>query len=209
MVNRPSTFSGIINSIISLLPRFSSKQTNDNIASEKQIQIVIETSNAETFNHNDNAILNVCTDTIADVDVSDFANISPDTVHHEHHDNTSQHKNLFHNSIKNEMFSYYNRIVIGPFKEFFQSINTNNLAEVLQALKELNFVLANRAPELASHYYMALEPQQIIAEEVPNLVRDHLNCTTTYNPEHSIRGRPHSRGNQHHQYSQQSLLLLR
>ena len=56
---------------------------------------------------------------------------------------------------------------------------------------------------------MQLEPQQITVEEVPNLVRAHLNHTATYNPEHSIRGRPHSRGNQHHQYSWQSLPLLR
>ena len=56
------------------------------------------------------------------------------------------------------MLTHDNRIVIGSFKEFFLSINTNNLAEVLQALKELNFILANRAPELASHYNMPLEP---------------------------------------------------
>ena len=127
--------------------------------------------------------------------------ISPGTVHHEHHNNMSQHENLFQNSVRNEMLTHYNRIVIGSFKVFFQHANTNNLAEVLQALKELNFILANRAPELASHYNMPLEPQQITAEEVPNLVRAQLNCTTAYNPEHSVRGRPHSRGNQHHQYS--------
>ena len=75
--------------------------------------------------------------------------ISLDAVHHEHHDNTSQHENLFQDSVRNEMLTHYNRIVIGSFKEFFQSINTNNLAEVLQALKELNFVLANKAAELA------------------------------------------------------------
>ena len=106
------------------------------------------------------------------------------------------------------MLTHYNRIVIGSFKEFFQHVNTNNLAEILQALKELNFVLANRGPELASHYSMPLEPQQITGE-VPNLVRAHLNRTTAYNLEHSIRGRPHSRGNQHHWYSQQSLPLPR
>ena len=56
---------------------------------------------------------------------------------------------------------------------------------------------------------MLLEPQQITAEEVPYLVRAHLNHTTVYNLEHSIRGRPCSRGNQHHHYSQQSLPLPR
>ena len=76
------------------------------------------------------------------------------------------------------MLTHYNRTVIGSFKEFFQSINTNNLAEGLQALKELNFMLANRAPELALHYNMALKPHQITAEEVSDLVRAHLNCNT-------------------------------
>ena len=66
---------------------------------------------------------------------------------------------------------------------YFQSINTNNLAEVLQALKELNFMLANRALELAAHYNMALEPHQISAEEVPDLVKAHLHHATAYNPE--------------------------
>ena len=51
-------------------------------------------------------------------------------------------------------------------------------------------MLANRAPELASHYNMSLEPQQITAEEVLNLVRPHLKCNTAYNPEHSVRGKP-------------------
>ena len=80
----------------------------------------------------------------------------------------------------------------------------NNLAEVLQALKELNFVLANRAPELAVHYNMMLEPHQISAEEVPDLVKAHLYYATAYNPDQSIRGRPHSRGNQYYQYNRQS-----
>ena len=98
------------------------------------------------------------------------------------------------------MLTHYNRIVIGCFKDFFQSVNTNNLAEVLQALKELNFMLANRTPELAAHYNMVLELHQISAE-VPDPVKAHLHCNTAYNPEHSIRGIPCSRGNQYHQYS--------
>ena len=56
---------------------------------------------------------------------------------------------------------------------------------------------------------MELEPRQITAEEVPDLVRAHLNWSTAYNPEHSARGRPHFRGNQHHWYSQQSLAIQR
>ena len=89
-----------------------------------------------------------------------------------------------------EMLMHYNQIVIGPLKEFFQSVDTNNLGEVLKALRELNFILANRAPELASHYNMELEIRQITAEEVPNLVRADLNCNRAYNLEHSARGRP-------------------
>ena len=85
----------------------------------------------------------------------------------------------------------------------------NNLAELLQALKELNFMLANRAPELAAHYNMRLEPCQISVEEVHDLVKAHLHHTTAYNPEQSIRGRPCSRGNQYHQYNRQSSPLLR
>ena len=55
------------------------------------------------------------------------------------------------------MLTHYDIIVIGSFKEFFHSVNTNNLAEVLQTLKESNFMLANRVPELTLHYDMALE----------------------------------------------------
>ena len=134
------------------------------------MQTIIEASNTEAFNNNSNADLNVSTDTIADVDVPDLAYLSPNAVHHKSCNSLSQHKNLFQNSVRNEMLTHYNRIVIGSFKEFFQSINTNNLAEVLQALKELNFVLANRTPEQASHYNMPLEPQQISVEEVPKLL---------------------------------------
>ena len=101
------------------------------------------------------------------------------------------------------MLTHYNRIVIGCFKDFLQSVNTNNLAEVLQALKELNFMLATRAPELAAHYGMALEPHQISAE-VPDLVKAYFQYNTAYNPEHSIRGIPPSRGNQYHWYNRHS-----
>ena len=107
------------------------------------------------------------------------------------------------------MLTHYNRIVIGSFKEFFLSINTNNLAEVLQALKELNIMLANRGPELAAHYNMVLEDVKLQQKKFLNLLGVHLHHRTAYNPEHSFRGRPHSRGNQYHQYSWQSSLLPR
>ena len=201
LANSPSTFSSIINSVISIFPRFSSKQTDPNKHKSKhQVQSIIKASNLETLSNNGNKSINVSTDTIPEVDTSDLVDLSSDAVHHDAHDNPSLHKDLFQNSIRNKMLSHYNRIVIGCFKDFFQSVNTNNLAEVLQALKELNFLLGNRVPELAAHYNMALELHQISAEEVPDLVRAHLYCNTAYNPEHSVRGRPHSRGNQYHQY---------
>ena len=56
---------------------------------------------------------------------------------------------------------------------------------------------------------MPLEPHQITAEQVPNIVKAHLLCNSAYNLEHSIRGRPHSQGNQYHWHSQQSSLPLR
>ena len=162
LANSPCTFSSIISSVLNLLPRFSGKETN---SSKNQVQPVIKVFN------NGNKDLNISTNTIADVDVSDVEDISSDAVHHEMHDNQFLHENLFQDSVRNEMLTHYNRIVIGSFKEFFQSINTNTLAEVLQALKELNSMLANRAPELAAHYNMPLEPHQITAEEVLDLVR--------------------------------------
>ena len=63
----------------------------------------------------------------------------------------------------NEMLSHYNHIVIGCFKDIFQTVDTNNLPAVLQALKELNFILANRGPELSAHYDFPLEPWQVSA----------------------------------------------
>ena len=132
MANSPSTFSSIINSVIGLFPRFSSKQTNsDKCKSIHQAQSIIEVSNSETLCNNGNKGINVSTDTISEVDVSDLVDLSSDAVHHDAHDNPSLCNDLFQNSIRNEMLSHYNRIVIGCFKDFFQSIDTNNLAEVL------------------------------------------------------------------------------
>ena len=207
LANSPRTFSGIINSIISLLPRFHSKQTNSSNTNTKiknKKQTVIEAANTG----NSNVDLNVSSDTIVDMDVSDFEHLSANVVHHESNHNASPPKNLFPDSVIYEMLTHYNHIIIGSFKEFFQHVDMNNLAEVLKVLRELNFILANRAPELASYYNMELEQRQITAEEVPNLVRAHLNWNTAYNVEYSAR-RPHSRGNQHHGYSQQLLPIPR
>ena len=59
-----------------------------------------------------------------------------------------------------EMLNHYNHIVVGSFKEIFQGVDTNNLPAVLQALEELNFIPANRAPELTVHYGFPLESYQ-------------------------------------------------
>ena len=180
LANSPGTLSSIINSVIGLFARFSSKEPKSNKHKNKnQVQSIIKASNTEALNNNVNNGLNDSRDTIANVDVSDLAGPSSNAVHHDAHDNPSLHENLFQDSVRNEILAHYNRIVIGYFKEFFQFINTNKLAEVLQALKELNSMLANRAPKLVAHYNMALEPCQITAEEVPDLVRAHLHCNTT------------------------------
>ena len=101
LVNSSSTFSSIINSVISLLPRFSSKQTNSNKHTNKnQVQSIIKASKTEAFNNNGNTDLKVSTDTIADVDISDLVYPSPDVVHHKMHNNPSPHRNLFQDSIR-------------------------------------------------------------------------------------------------------------
>ena len=158
----------------------------------------------EVTNTDSKVEINISSDTITDLDVLNFEHLNAGKVHPKSHHNLSPHENLFSGTVTNEMLTQYNCIVIGSFKEFFQHVNMNSLAEVFKALRELNFVLANRAPELASYYNMELEPRQITAEEVPDLVRAHLNRNTAYNTEYSTRRRPCSRGNQHHWYSQQS-----
>ena len=129
---------------------------------EDQEQSAPEASTIETIcttNSSKGMDLSNNANTIPEDDVSDLANLSTDiSIHHDAQDAASHQGNLFQNCTCNEMLSHYNRVIIGCFKDIFQSVNTNNLAEVLQALKELNFMLANRAPELAAHYNMPLEP---------------------------------------------------
>ena len=94
LANSPSTFSSIINSVIGLFPRFSSKQTNsDKQLSKHQAQSIIEAS--ETLSNNANKGINVSTDTIPEVDVSDLVDLSSDAVHHNAHVNPSLHDDLF------------------------------------------------------------------------------------------------------------------
>ena len=132
-MNSPNTFSSIINSVIGLFPRFNNRQNNSaKHKDEHQTQSVIEASNFKTLcNTNGNKGINVSANTIQEVNVSDLADLSRDTGHHDAHDTPSLHEGLFQNWVQNEMLTHYNGIVIGCFKDFCQSIDTNNLAEVL------------------------------------------------------------------------------
>ena len=99
LANSPSTFSSMINSVIGLFPRFSSKQTDsDKHKSKNQAQSVIEASNSETLHNNSNKGINVSTDTIPEVDVLDLVDLSSDAVHHDVCNNPFPHKDLFQNS---------------------------------------------------------------------------------------------------------------
>ena len=90
----------------------------------------------------------------------------------------------------NEMLNHYNHIVVGSFKEIFQGVDTNNLQAVLQALQELNFILANRAPKPSTHYHFSLEPHQISAEDVPDFISAYLSRPITHPVDDSNRGKP-------------------
>ena len=70
------------------------------------MQSIIEASNTEAFDNNRKKTLTVSTDTIADVNISDFVDMSPDVVHYEMHHNLSLHENLFQDSLRNEMLTH-------------------------------------------------------------------------------------------------------
>ena len=97
--------------------------------------------------HNTSDIVDCHTNVSAQYDThsSDLFPIHTETMLQTHHTH-------------NEMLGHYNQIVIGCFKDIFQMVDTNNLSAVLQVLKELNFILANRAPEFSAHYCFPLEP---------------------------------------------------
>ena len=117
--NSPSTFSSIINSVLGLILRFNNSQ-NDSIKhkGKHQKQSITKASNFKTMHTtNSNKGMNLSTDTIQEV-VSDLADLSMDIGHHDAQDNPSLHKDLFQNSVQNEMLTHYNRIVIGCFKVF-------------------------------------------------------------------------------------------
>ena len=144
-------------------------------------------------------------------DIVDFlANVSAQNDTHSSDPSPIQTETMLQtHCTHNEMFSHYSRIVVGCFKEIFQTVDTNNLTAVLQGLKELNFILANRAPELSAHYGFPLEPQQISADEVPDFISAYLHRPTANPVQHSNRGRPRTRGNQQYRPSRQSLPVPR
>ena len=161
--NSLSTFSNIFISVLGLFPRIGIRQSQvSKHKNEDQEHSATEASTIETIcstNSTKGMDLSNNTDTIPEDDVLDLVNLSTDiSIHHDAQDTASHQGNLFQNCTCNEMLNHYNRVVVGCFKDIFQSVNTNNLAEVLQALKELNFMLANRAPGLAAHYNMLLQP---------------------------------------------------
>ena len=162
--NSPSTFSNILGSVLGLLPRFRKRQSQiDNHKNKDQEQTSAKASTIKmihTISSGNVTELGNNVDTISEGNVSDLTNFcTHKSAHHNMQDAAPYQENLFPNHAQNEMLSPYNRIGIGCFKDIFQSVNMNNLAKILQALKELNFMLANRAPELAAHYNMPLEPQ--------------------------------------------------
>ena len=206
-----STFSNILGSVLGLFPGFWKRQnqTNNSKDVEDKEQAATEASTIKTNNtiHSGKSLeISNNVDAASEDNASDLGNFcTNESVHHDTHDaGFFPTKNIFPNHAHNEMLSHYNCIIIGCFKDIFQSVDTNNLAEVLQTLKELNFMLANRAPELAADYGMPLEPWQLSAKEVPDFVNAYLNKPTAYTIEHSSRGRPRTRGNQHYRYNRQS-----
>ena len=107
------------------------------------------------------------------------------------------------------MLSHYNHIVVGCFTEIFQTVDTNNLPAVLQALKELNFISANRASELSAHYGFSLKSQQVSTQEVPDFISTYLHRPTANSDQHSSRGSPRTRGDQQYRPQRQSLPVPR
>ena len=167
--NCPSTFSNILGSVLGLLPGFHRRQNQTTYSKdEDQEQAASEASTIEMINtvHSGKSLeIGNHVNTASEDNASDLTNFcTNETVHHDMHDvGFSSTKNIFPNHMHNKMLSHYNCILIGCSKDIFQSVDTKNFATVLQVLKELNFMLANRAPDLAAHYGMLLEPCQVSA----------------------------------------------
>ena len=159
--NSPSTFSNILGSVLGLLPGFCKRQNQTTYSKdvEDQEQAATEASIIETINtihSGKSSEISIHVNMASEENASDLANFcTNESIHHDRHDaGFFPTKNIFPNCTHNQMLSHYNHILIGCFKDIFQSVDTNNLTAVLQALKELNFMLANRAPELEAHYGM-------------------------------------------------------
>ena len=84
LTNSPSTFSSVINSVLGLFLRFINRQNNSNKhKDEHQKQSITKASNFKTIhNTNGNKGMNLSTDTIQEVDVSDLVDLSMDIGHH-------------------------------------------------------------------------------------------------------------------------------
>ena len=140
-VNSPSTSSNILGSVLGLLPGFCRKQnqTNNSKDLEDQKQATPEASTIETTNaiHSGKSLeISYHADTTSEDNASDLAEFyANESIHHDRHDpGFFPTENIFPNCAHNEMLSHYNHVLIGCFKDIFHSVDTNNLAAVLQAL---------------------------------------------------------------------------
>ena len=229
--NGPGTLSNILGSVLGMLPGFCRKQNNiphNRKEIEEQAQATLEASTIDIASMLDNlnsgktlkagndidnvtknnAFLGNVHNTSDIVDFHTKVSAQNDTHSSDHSPIHTKTMLQTHRTHK-EMLSHYNHIVIGCSKDIFQNVDTNNLSAGLQALKELNFILANRSPELSAHYGFPLEPQQISTEEVPDFVSAYLHRPAANSDEHSSRGRPRARGNQHYRPLRQSLPVPR
>ena len=203
--NRPGTLSNILDSVLGMLPGFCQKQSiasHNMKENEEQEQATPEASTIDTLSTLDNLNSSKTGNNIENVtEISAFLdnihNTSDIADFHAYTQNDTHSSNIFPMHTKtifpnpyahNEMLSHYNHILIGCFKDIFHTMDTNNPSAVLQALKELNFILANRAPDLAAHYGLPLELQQVSTEEVPNFISAYLNRPAANSTEHRSRG---------------------
>ena len=200
--NRPGTLSNILGSVLGMLLGFHRKQNNASHSTkeiEEQAQATPEASTIDTTSTIDSLNSGKTPKEGNDIYTTHGSDISP-----------IQTKTVLRtHCAHNEMLSHYNHIVIGSFEGIFQMVDTNNLPAVLQVLKELNFILTNRASELPAHYGFPLEPQQVSAKEVPDFVSAYLQRPTANSAEHNSGGRPRTRGNQQYRPSRQSLPVPR
>ena len=138
-VNSPSTFSNILGSVLGLLPGFHRRhnQANNSKDVEDQKQATHatpETSTTETINtiHSGKSLeISNHVDTGSEDNASDLADLyANDIIHHDMHDpGFFPTENIFPNHACNELLSHYNCILIGCFKDIFQSVDTNNLVQ--------------------------------------------------------------------------------